>query len=118
MKISVADAYKSLNEDYDAVLSRLLGRENLVVKYLKMFAADTTYEQLSAAAEEGNAEDALKAAHSMKGMCFNLGLLNLGTACSDLVDAVRGGEYDLDALYARIKEEYGKVAEALDKCLD
>ena len=83
-----------------------------------MFKNDATFNQLTEAVEAGSAEDSLRAAHSIKGMCFNLGLINLGTACSDLVDAVRGGEYDLDTLYARIRDEYEKVAEALDGCLD
>lgn len=116
--ITVAEAYSELNENYDAVLSRLMGKENLVLKYLTMFKNDTTYEALTSAVEAGSAEDALRAAHSLKGMCFNLGLINLGTACSNLVDAVRGGEYDLNQLYGPIKSEYTKVAAALDKCIE
>lgn len=118
MKITVAEAYASLNENYDEVLTRLLGKENLVIKYLTMFKNDGTYDQLSAAYEKGDAEESLKAAHSLKGMCFNLGLLGLGTACSDMVDAIRGGEYDLDALYRPVAAEYTKVIDALNKCLD
>ena len=116
--ITVAEAYSELNENYEAVLNRLMGKENLVVKYLTMFKNDTTYETLTSAVEAGSAEDALRAAHSLKGMCFNLGLLGLGAACSDMVDAVRGGEYDLNQLYAPIRTEYAKVIAALDKCLE
>ena len=116
--ITVAEAYSELNENYDAVLSRLMGKENLVIKYLTMFKNDSTYDALTNAVSAGSAEDALRAAHSLKGMCFNLGLISLGTVCSDLVDAVRGGEYDLDQLYAPIKSEYEKTADVLGRCLD
>lgn len=118
MKISVAEAYQRLNENYDAVLKRLLGRENLVIKYLTMFLNDKNYEQLTAAVSANNAEDALKAAHTLKGMCFNLGLNTLGTICSQLVEAVRGGDYDLQSLYSNIKSEYENVIDVLNMCLD
>ena len=61
-----------------------------------------------------NAEKAFRAAHTLKGICLNLGLKNLYTVSSDLTEKLRGRELDgYEALYEKVSEQYKITVNAL-----
>lgn len=59
----------------DAV--RRLGSIAAVERFLRMFAGDDTFAMLEAAMSAGDARRAFRAAHTLKGLAANLGLVQL-----------------------------------------
>lgn len=73
--------YQEMGGDMaDAV--RRLGSIAAVERFLRMFAGDDTFAMLQAAMSAGDARRAFRAAHTLKGLAANLGLVQLGQAAS------------------------------------
>ena len=99
--------------DVDGALARLMGNETLFLRLLQKFLADKNYAKLVNALETGDAEAALAASHTLKGVCGNLSM----TALFDLltrVAALRAGEWQeaVDML-AQIAPAYERVSGAI-----
>lgn len=94
--------------DYDDVISRLR-TDDRVKKFLVKLLSDPSYSQLCAALEAKNAEEAFRAAHTLKGVCKNLSLSGLAYSTSNLTEALRGkteiGD-DVDPLFKKVKKDY------------
>ncbi len=102
--------------DVDGTMRRFLNNEALYTKCIKKFLQDTSYEQLKAAFQAGNCEDAFKAAHTMKGFVSNLGINEIYKLLIPMVEKLRAQNMDigseleqLDTLY----EETRKIIEGL-----
>ena len=54
--------------DVHGALERFMGNEALLERMLQRFTGDANYAQLLAAADKRDAEEALRAAHTLKGM--------------------------------------------------
>ena len=63
--------------DVDAALARMMGSEALFMRLIRKFPDDENHAQLCAAMERGDAQAALSASHTLKGVCQNLGFTNL-----------------------------------------
>lgn len=86
--MTLKEFYASLGVEYTEVLDRLR-REDRIAKYLHQFAGDPAFAQLERAMEAGDAGEAFRAAHTIKGMCLNLSLGTLSQAACALVEALR-----------------------------
>ena len=71
--MTVQECYESMGSDFEGVLGRM-GSEAMVKRFALKFLDDPSYGNLVKAVEEQNAEDAFRAAHTLKGICLNLGL--------------------------------------------
>ena len=56
------------------------------------FLDDNSYANLKEAIAAGNVEEAFRAAHTLKGVCLNLGFDNLYKASSAITEIFRAGE--------------------------
>ena len=56
-----------------------------------MFLNDDSYPKLEQALKEGNVKEAFRAAHTLKGVCQNLGFTNLYQPTYDLTEVLRTG---------------------------
>jgi len=102
-----------MGADYEDVLSRLRS-EVLVRKFALKFLDDDSYANLKAAMESGNAPEAFRGAHTLKGVAVNLGFTALYNVSSALTEKLRSQEYDnLDGLIADVKKQYDIVIEAI-----
>ena len=63
--------------DVDSVLDRFMGNEGILTRFLKKFLDDANYEKLKDAVEKGDAEAALTASHTLKGVSGNLSMNRL-----------------------------------------
>lgn len=81
--MNIKECYDSIGADFEDVLGRL-GSEKLIERFALKFLEDDSYSNLKGALAEKNAENAFRAAHTLKGVCLNLGLKNLYTVSSDL----------------------------------
>ena len=73
MQMTVQECYESMGSDFEGVLGRM-GSEAMVKRFALKFLDDPSYGNLVKAVEEQNAEEAFRAAHTLKGICLNLGL--------------------------------------------
>lgn len=107
--------YEQLGLDYSEVLGRL-GNDGIIRKFVIKFLSDTSFQDLKEGLEQKDAEKAFRAAHTLKGICLNLGFSNLYTPSSEITEKLRGREIkDCDELFAQVQAEYVKLAEAIKK---
>ena len=102
--------------DVAGALERMGGSEDLYQTILGMFLNDDNYEKLVDAMNKGDEESALGFAHTIKGMCGNLGLMNLFHYSDDMVETFRKNrDCDVKLLMTQITEEHHKITEILKK---
>lgn len=91
--------YQEMGGDMaDAV--RRLGSASAVERFLRMFAGDD--------------QRAFRAAHTLKGLAANLGLVQLGQAASALTEALRGSDMQrASALYPETAAAYRQACTAI-----
>lgn len=111
--MEIRACYESIGADFDAVLSRL-GNEEMVQRFAVRFLEDTSYRDLERALQEGDVETAFRAAHTLKGVCGNLGFDNLYAVSVALTDKLREKTLDgSEALFEKVKEQYRITTDAL-----
>lgn len=80
--------YETIGGDYSEVIGRLMN-EHIAKKFVCKFAHDPTYSQLEQAMHLRHSEEAFIAAHTLKGICLNLGFSELGKSVSELTELLR-----------------------------
>ena len=90
--MTLQECYNRINSDYDKALSRMNGRETMLAKFVKKFPNDPTYPSLISSYESGDMETAFRMAHTLKGLCMNLGIEKLLMSSSNLTEALRNKE--------------------------
>lgn len=86
--MTLEECYRALGGSYSDVLARLID-DKMITKYLNKFTEDTSYRDVFAALENNDCETAFRAAHTLKGICLNLGLENLYKAAYKVTEALR-----------------------------
>lgn len=111
--MNIRECYDAIGADFEDVLGRL-GSEKLIERFALKFIDDGSYNDLTEALAERDAEKAFRAAHTLKGVCLNLGLKNLYTVSSDLTEKLRGRELDgYEELFEKVKEQYALTIDTL-----
>ncbi len=112
--MDIRAAYESVGADYDGVVRRLTS-EALVERFAGRFLEDQSFARLKASLAEDDAPAAFLAAHTLKGICQNLGFTNLEGPVSEMTEALRGADEVGRApeLLAAVEEQYGRLVEAL-----
>lgn len=106
--------YEKNGVDYDAFLQRMMGKEALVEKYIRIFMADPTYEELEQAIAAQDFETVSFKAHTLKGIALNLNLEKLGLLCVNIVVSLRNGDtVDLKSQFEQVKVEYTCIIKEL-----
>ncbi|MDO5132948.1 MAG: Hpt domain-containing protein, partial [Eubacteriales bacterium] len=97
----------------ESVLKRFMGEER-VEKYVKMFLRDDSYDLLLDALRKERIEDAFLAAHTLKGVCLNIGFSRLYDSASIMTEALRAGDRQgaQDALPA-LRRDYEEITESI-----
>jgi HPt (histidine-containing phosphotransfer) domain-containing protein len=118
--MTIKECYEEMGGEYQGVISRL-GKDDRVARFLPKLLADPSYEKLCKACEERNADEAFRAAHTMKGVCLNLSLTRLANSASLMTEKLRGREeFDesvLDIL-PQLKEDYEHTCECIRKFME
>lgn len=105
--------YGEMGGDLNAAL-RVLESETRLKRYLIRFLDEPTARMLLLALEDARWADALRAAHTMKGLCRGLGLTPLYDACCALASELRENRAPEDArIGERVKAEYERVVHAI-----
>ena len=111
--MTLQECYEKLGGDYAAVSARLPS-EKFIQKYVLKFADDKTMELLESSFAGGDYDEAFRAAHTIKGMCQNLGFNTLLASSAELTEALRSGlTPEAGPLCERVKEDYGRTVTAI-----
>ena len=117
-KMTMKDFYEKIGGDYNDVAERF-GGETMVERFGKKFLGDPSFSQLDAAFATGRCDEAFRAAHTLKGVCRNLGYGDLGNVSADMTELLRAGNFDDGkAMYDAVKVEYDKVVRLLKECFE
>ena len=106
--MTVKECYDAFGGNYDEVVGRLRTDER-VVKFLIRVAEDGSYKLLCDSLASGNADEAFRAAHTLKGVCMNLSITRLACSSSELTEALRNNRViddSLQPLLEKVKEDY------------
>lgn len=74
--MTIQECYAQMGADYNEVFRRLYN-EAMIRKFVLLFPKDDSFHNLEAALKEQNVKEAFRAAHTLKGVCQNLGFSNL-----------------------------------------
>lgn len=106
----IIDSLKRDGNDIDAAISRMANSEALFNRFILLFPNDKSMEQLTAAVQERNVEQALSASHTLKGVAGNLGLTHLYELANDMVVKIRTDKVEeAFACYDDIKKQYDAI---------
>ena len=100
--------------DVASALERMMGSEELLERLLRKFLENQQYPALCAALKGGDTEQAMIAAHTLKGVCGNLSMVSLDGLFARQVDALRAGDLSLaQHLMEQITPAYVQVTAAI-----
>ena len=100
--MTIQECYKEMGGDFEGVQKRF-GGVALVEKFAIKFLSDSSFQ-----------EKAFRAAHTLKGICLNLGFDAFYEVSAALTEKLRGREltgYEAD--FASVKECYEKTVAAI-----
>ena len=103
--MTLKEFYAAVGGDYDATLNRI-PKESMVLRFVKKYADDKTYAQLTEAVKAQDWETAFRASNTLKGVAQNLGFDGLYRAAFALTEEMRGGKPLTDtALYEAVAQQ-------------
>lgn len=112
--MNLKECYQALGGDYDGVLGRLR-TERMITKFVLKFLDDKSCETLMDAIARKDAEEAFRAAHTIKGICQNLSFDRLYSPSSELAECLRDGAWkdEAAALAEEVRAAYDVTAAAI-----
>lgn len=116
--MTLQELYANIGGDYDQAL-RVLRIEKLMDKHIRKLTKNGVVESLIAAGDAMDPVQLFEAAHAVKGVCGNLGLVNLADAASEITEEFRPGnarKLSDEAVQAKmdaLKALYAHVAEGI-----
>ncbi len=112
--MDLKECYLKLGGNYEEVLARLYS-EAMIRRFLTKFLSDGSYRLLLEQLSAKQYPEAFRAAHTLKGVCENLGLSNLCRSSGMLTEALRAGTRpeNLAILQAQVCSDYEQAVLAI-----
>lgn len=82
------ECYDKIGGDYESVFKRI-PKDSIIEKFLIKFLSEPSYNNLCDFFDKEDYEEAFRAAHSLKGVCINLGFNKLAESASDITEFLR-----------------------------
>lgn len=113
--MDIQQCYNAMGGGYEEVLSRLR-TEDRIKRFALKFLKDPSYQSLVDSLAAGDYETAFRAAHTLKGVCQNLGFAKLHESSSALTEQLRGGPHpNIESMMARVTADYQQTVNALNQ---
>ncbi|MGM9960075.1 MAG: Hpt domain-containing protein [Allobaculum sp.] len=114
--MTLKDGYAKFGGDYESVLSRLR-KEKTVQKFVFKFLNDQSFETFEAMMKEENYDEALRAVHTLKGICQNLSFDRLFESSNAVTQALKAGDTEkARALMPKLAEDYQLLIKVVLEC--
>ena len=111
--MTIEELYTVAEGDFQSVLGRF-GTKGLVERFVKKFPGDDSYTQLVEKLNAKEVEESFRAAHTLKGVCMNLGFEGLLRAVKEITEILRAGSLaGTEELMTVITEKYNVLCEAI-----
>ena len=111
--MTVRESYEKIGSNFEEVLRRL-GSEALVKRFALKFLNDTSFQDLKDALVKTDGETAFRAAHTLKGVCLNLGFDRLYEVSAELTEKLRGRDTSgTEELFKKVEEQYEILTDAI-----
>lgn len=116
--MTLAELYERIGGSYGDA-KRVLQMDKLIGKYIVKFLDDRSAEALFDAAEAHNDAALFDAAHTMKGVCGNLGLTSLAAEASALAEEFRPGsartmdDAEIERRVDALRADYARTLEGI-----
>lgn len=96
--------------DTEGAVRRFSGNAGLYERFLRKFLSDATFAEVTDAFEKEDAEAALAATHTLKGVTANLGLTTLYDISSKMVSLIRDNKFgEAAGKYPELKAAYEEI---------
>ena len=105
--MTIRECYEKTGSDYESILKRF-GSEAMIQRFALKFLKDGSFSDLK------NALEAKDAAHTLKGVCINLGFDRLYNVSAELTEKLRGREIEeSEELFEQVEKEYHALTAVL-----
>lgn len=108
--MTIEECYVKMGANYQDVIKRLPSAK-MIEKFALKFKDDTSFQELETALNEKQVELAFRAAHTLKGVCMNLGFDHLYKPSFEITSNLELALQQFDA----VKEQYTKTIDALNE---
>ena len=106
--------YEKIGGNYADTVSRLMTEER-ILRFVRKFPADESFNALKDALARKSQEEAFRAAHTLKGVAQNLGFTALYEKASAVTEVLRGGSLNVTALMPDLEEVYRLTVESISE---
>ena len=104
--MTVKECYEQMGSDYESVLGRM-GSEAMIKRFALKFLQDPSFNNLKENLEKNDGEEAFRAAHTLKGVCLNLGFDELYEVSAEITEKLRGKETaGSEDMFQKVEEKY------------
>ena len=114
--MTIQECYQMLGGNFADVEKRLPS-VSLVTKFITKFLDDSSFSQLCRTMQAGQCGEAFRAAHTLKGVCANLGFDQLGASAGTLAELLRPEKNSIpeDAVFIldEVKHDYALTVNAI-----
>jgi len=115
--MTVQEFYDEVGGDYNEIMSRLR-TEDRIRKFAAMFTRDESYKTLVQSIDDGNVDEAFRAAHTIKGMCQNMAFTRLYKSSHEITEVLRGKDLEsAKQMLNIVTEDYNIVIAGIGKLL-
>lgn len=113
--MTIQECYKEMNEDYSEIYERL-GNEKMIRTFVIGFMKDPSFSTLKEGLEEKDGEKAFRAAHTLKGVCLNLGFGELNRLSVELTEMLRGRDVTgTEEIFAAVEKKYNEMIDIIKR---
>lgn len=113
--MNLKDCYISFGGDFDEVLGRLR-REQTVQKFVYKFLDDPSFNLFESSMDSKDYAEALRAVHTLKGICQNLSFTRLYESSNLVTKALKENDYDNAAvMMPRLSKDYHQTICAIEE---
>ena len=111
--MTVKECYEQMGSDYEGVLGRM-GSEAMIKRFALKFLQDPSFNNLKENLEKNDGEEAFRAAHTLKGVCLNLGFDELYEVSAEITEKLREKETaGSEDMFQKVEEKYQKTVNAI-----
>ena len=113
--MTLQEFYAQIGGSYADTVRRLCS-ESFVLRFVKKYPANPSFDELCEAVDRSDWERAFRAAHTLNGLALNLGFNQLNKSASALTEHLRGGKPLTDeSLYNAVERDHMLVINSIDE---
>ena len=113
--MTLQEFYAQIGGSYADTVRRLCS-ESFVLRFVKKYPANPSFDELCKAVGRSDWESAFRAAHTLNGLALNLGFNQLNKSASALTEHLRGGKPLTDeSLYNAVERDHMLVINSIDE---